>query len=76
MREKDGKYNAATGTKGYRWKESETVKTMGLEEDIDTGYFRALVDDAIATINEYGDFDSFVADQPSWIDITSDELPF
>lgn len=76
MREKDGKYHAATGTKGYRWKESETVRAMGLEDDIDDRYFRALVDDAIAEINKYGDFDSFVADTPSWIDIASDELPF
>ena len=28
MREKDGKYYAATGSKGYRWMESEMVKEL------------------------------------------------
>lgn len=58
-REKDGKYYAATGTKGFRWKESEVVKELGLEEQIDYRYFDHLCDDAIASINEYGDYDWF-----------------
>ena len=73
LREKDGKYSAATGTKGYRWLESETVKALSKENDIDTSYYRALVDDAIDTINKYGNFEEFAYD---YIDITSDELPF
>ena len=32
MREKDGKYYAATGSKGYRWMESEMVKELGKED--------------------------------------------
>lgn len=62
MREKDGKFTAATGTKGYLWMESETVKTLGLEDKIDRKYYISLVDDAIATISEYGDFEWFVSD--------------
>jgi hypothetical protein len=59
MREKDGKYYAATGTKGYRWLEAEAVKELGKENDIDRDYFRELVDDAIADISKFGDFELF-----------------
>ena len=64
MREKDGKYYAATGTKGYRWLESEMVKDLHKEDDIDRSYYYAMVDDAIATISEYGDFEWFASDAP------------
>lgn len=63
VREKDGKYYAATGSKGYRWLESETVRGVN-EEFIDRSYYNNLVDDAIATINNYGDFEWFVSDDP------------
>ena len=61
MREKDGKYNAATGTKGYRWLESEVVKSLGKEDCIDKRYYASLVDEAIASISEYGDFEAFAS---------------
>lgn len=61
MREKDGKYSAATGSKGYRWLESEMVKTLEKQDDIDISYYRKLVDDAKDTISKYGDFEAFVA---------------
>ncbi len=63
MREKDGKYNAATGTKGYRWLESETVKSCSKEADIDRAYYDKLVNDAVNTISKYGDFEMFVTDE-------------
>lgn len=63
VREKDGKYYAATGSKGYRWLESETVRGAN-EEFIDRSYYNNLVDDAVATINNYGDFEWFVSDDP------------
>ena len=53
-------YSTATGTDGYRWEEVETIKAMHREEDIDYGYFRKLCDDAIAAIEQYGDFNEFV----------------
>ena len=62
LREKDGKFSAATGTKGYRWMESEMVKHLHLEDAIDHGYYRKLVDDAVETIEKYGDFEMFVSD--------------
>lgn len=61
MREKDGKYSAATGTKGYRWLESEMVEELGKEKDIDLSYYNALVDAAVADISKYGDFEQFAA---------------
>ena len=64
MREKDGKYYAATGTKGYRWLESEMVLELGKEADIDRSYYDTLVDEAIKSISEYGDFEWFVSDEP------------
>ena len=53
------KRGAVTGTKGYLWMESETVKGNGLENDIDISYYGRLCDDAIATIEKYGSFEEF-----------------
>ena len=64
MREKDGKYYAATGSKGHRWLEAEMVKTLEKYDSIDRTYYEKLVDGAIDTISEYGDFEWFVSDDP------------
>lgn len=61
LREKEGKYSAVTGTKGYRFLESEVVKNNHLEDAIDKSYYTKLVDEAVASISEYGDFNEFVA---------------
>ena len=60
MRQADDKFASATGTKGYRWLESETVRTLHKESDIDRTYYNRLVDDAVETISKYGDFELFV----------------
>ena len=84
-KDKDGniKYSAATGSKGYRWLESETVKILEKEEDIDKSYYNAMVDTAIETISKYGDFRQFQSDEPyyvaPWDDASepwSDSTPF
>ena len=64
MREKDGKYYAATGTKGFRWQEAEVVQNLHLENDIDRRYFDHLADEAKAAIEQYEDFEKFTADNP------------
>ena len=75
------KYSSATGAKGYRWLESETVRLLGKENDIDRSYYDALVDGAVDTISKYGDFERFVADEPftipgiPGIDFPPDEDP-
>ena len=51
---------AATGSSGYRWLESETVKILG-EDIIDRSYFDKLVDDAVESISAYGDFEWFIS---------------
>lgn len=63
-KDKDGniKYSSATGAKGYRWLESEMVKTLKKEKDIDRSYYDKLVDDAVKSVSEYGDFEWFVSD--------------
>lgn len=60
----DGKYYAAAGTKGYRWLESEMVEELGKENDIDRSFYTKLVDDAVETISQYGDFEWFISDEP------------
>lgn len=62
MREKDGKYSAAPNSKGYRWLESEVVKELGKEDDIDRSFYNNLVDEAVKNISQYGDFEWFVSD--------------
>jgi hypothetical protein len=61
VREKDGKYSAVTGTKGFRWMESENVKLLDKERYIDRTYYNILVDKAVETITKYGDFEWFVS---------------
>ena len=65
-KDKDGnvKYGAATGSKGFQWLESEVVKTLGKEKDIDRSYYDRQVDEAVETISQYGDFEWFVSDDP------------
>lgn len=63
-------YDAATGSKGYRWLESDMVRTLHKEDCIDRSYYDALVDATVHDISEYGDFEWFVAD-----DIINDYPP-
>ena len=84
MRQTEGKdgsigYAAATGSKGYRWLESEYVRELHLEESIDRSYYDKLVDDAVAEISKYGDFEWFSMDDAITDDIShppEDELPW
>lgn len=75
-----GKYSAVTGSSGYRWMESEMVKTQNKEDLIDRGYYRNLVDEAREEIGKYGDFDTFVSEEapihPWFSAIDEDALPF
>lgn len=64
FREKDGKYYAATGSKGYRWLEAEMVWELNKLDDIDERHFISMVDAAKDTIQKYGDFEWFVSDDP------------
>ena len=54
-------YYAVQGTKGYRFLESEVVKNLNKECDIDESYFVSMANDAIKHISEFGDYDLFVS---------------
>jgi len=62
------KYDSVTGTlkpdrkTPYRWLEAEFVKTMNKTDSIDESYYTKLVNDAVETISQYGDFEWFVSD--------------
>ena len=63
------KYYAVTGTKKrdgtpYRWLETELVEKCAMQEYVDLSYYDNLVDEAVAAISKYGDFDGFVSDDP------------
>ena len=60
MRHKDDKYTAVVGTKGYRWKESDIVKSLNQEDQIDLLYFNTLVNDAIKNIEKFGSIEDLV----------------
>ena len=62
VRENKGSYASVSGTKGYRFMETEKVKTLKLEESIDISYYRKFVDDAIDDISQYCNFDWFVSE--------------
>ena len=62
-------YAAVTGTKGYRWLESEMVHELQMEDMVDRSYFNKMADDAADAIAKHGDFEWFVADdagEPPW----------
>ena len=75
-------YAAVSGSKGYRWLESEMVHELQMENDVDRSYFDKMADDAADAIAKYGDFEWFVADdagEPPWEKPDSpwsDDLPW
>lgn len=58
------KFNAVTGTKGWRWLESHTIKDFGREDDIDLQFFTLMSDKCYAKIAQYTDAAIFCSDNP------------
>ena len=75
LREKDGKYYSATGAKGYRWLEAETVKNLGKEDCIDMSYYAKMSDNAVATCEEFGSFSWLVDPAPYNSTVPFETLP-
>lgn len=50
--QKDGSFSYATGSKGWRWKETTLVLDNHLEDKIDYGYYQKLDNDAVKAINK------------------------
>lgn len=55
-------YDAVVGTKGYRWLESEEVIKQKKQGDVDLSYYDNLVNSAIDTISNFGDYEWFVSE--------------
>ena len=79
------KYDAVTGTKksrltdpneepAWRWMEKEMVDVLEKWDYIDRRYFDSLVDDAVAAIQKFGDYEMF-ADPAAFMN-EPEELPF
>lgn len=68
-KDKEGniKYDSATGAKDHRWLEAEMIKTLVKEDCIDLSYYNKLVDKAVETIGQYGDFEEFVSDDREFV---------
>jgi len=56
----DKTYGFVNGTKGYYWLESDMTKEMNKEEYIDRTIYNKLTNDAINTIEKYGNFEEFI----------------
>lgn len=74
-------YAYATGSKGYRWLETEKVIEEHLQDAVDMSYYAKLAADAKKHIEEAGEysFEQFVGTGPlvkDPLDLYSDELPF
>lgn len=60
----EDKYYAVSGTKGYRFLESEMVRVLGKEKEINEEYFIKQAADSLNHISKYGDVDWFRSDTP------------
>ena len=60
VRKANDKYSSITGSKGYRWLESEMIKQLGKEDDVDKGYYEEMAEKAINAIDAYGSFERFI----------------
>ena len=52
------KVDYANGAKGYFWKESSVVKSLGLEDEIDKSYYEKLADTAIEALKKFENLDT------------------
>lgn len=64
LRDQNGKMYSAEGAKGYRWLETETVKSLHMEDDIDISYYAVMADKSVAHIEEFGEFAWLVDPSP------------
>ena len=62
---KEDKYYAVTGTKGYRFLETEMVENLDMMVAVNKLYFEDLVQDALDNMAKYGDVNEFInSDEP------------
>lgn len=63
LREKDGRFYAAAGSKGYFWQEASKVEVLETHDDIDLDYYEGLVGDAIKKIEQYTPLETLVDEE-------------
>lgn len=56
----DGKNYAVAGTKGHLWLEADVAAGLGDKCELDMSYYDNLVENAVATIEKFGNFEEFV----------------
>lgn len=61
---REDKYYSVAGTKGFRFLESEMVKKLKKEKDIDESYFITMANEAIDHISKFGSFDWLIDEKP------------
>ncbi len=74
----NGKNYAVSGTKDYLWLESEVVKSLGKEDDIDISYYEEMAHKAMGHIIAHGNYADFVdLSKPYVYEVPeSGEVPF
>ena len=72
----EGGYAYAEGSSGYRWMESEMVKSLHLESKIDRSYYDRLADEARHDISMFGDFEAFTSDNEFTIPTDDNDPPW
>ena len=74
----ESKMSSVVGTKGFRWLESEVFMNLGyanLEEQIDICYYIKMLDEAVAKIEEFGDFNWFVSPEHYNFEVPWNTIP-
>lgn len=66
---------AVSDSKDFKWLESNMVKSLKKEKDIDKNFYIEKVDKAIENISKYGDIEMFCDPNTEIVTIVSDELP-
>lgn len=64
--QRDNKYAAATGTKGFKWVESETLSEQDKQDNIDMSYYEKYAEEAKRDIEQYYPFEDFIRATPPW----------
>jgi len=76
LRDQNGKMYSAEGAKGYRWLETEVVKQLGKEDDLDISYYVVAADKAVEHIEEFGSFNWLVDPTPYDSSVPFNTRPF
>ena len=73
----EGKMSSVVGTKGYKWMEAESFRSLNLSlnDDIDILFYINLVDDAVSKIEELGDFSWFVSPEHYNFEVPWNTIP-